>query len=310
MSEIELHRKLLGDAPRNAAFHAALKQAIQPGVSTVADLGAGTGFLSFLARQLGAAHCTLVEYSDTLDLAERLARKNKITGLTFIKAHSAQLKKPPQVDVVVSETLGNFALEENLLETAVDARRYLKKGGVLIPGKLRQFVAPVVAPRLQNELDVWPQVGYGLDLSEARTASLNNMYVKCVGNADLSNPSSAQLWDDLDFRAKTPPPSRRESTVKWDKPPTTVHGFALWWECELLPGIVLSTSPYEPPTHWEQIYLPLLEPLSLQPGDALQLTLTCDTRPEVGVRLQWKTEQKRGSKVLSAQAQDTFKGRW
>ncbi len=60
MSEIELHRKLLGDRVRNEAFQAALKKVIKPGKTTVADLGAGTGFLSFLARQLGAQHCTLI----------------------------------------------------------------------------------------------------------------------------------------------------------------------------------------------------------------------------------------------------------
>ena len=73
MSEIELHRKLLGDAGRNQAFHAALKQHITPGVTTVADLGAGTGFLSFLARRLGAKHCHLIEYSEALALAQTLA---------------------------------------------------------------------------------------------------------------------------------------------------------------------------------------------------------------------------------------------
>ena len=62
------------------------------------------------------------------------------------------MAKPPKADIVVSETLGNYALEENLLETLVDARRWLKKGGVLIPGRLRQYAAPVIASRLQAEL--------------------------------------------------------------------------------------------------------------------------------------------------------------
>ncbi|MEW6167725.1 MAG: 50S ribosomal protein L11 methyltransferase [Pseudomonadota bacterium] len=81
MSEIELHRKLLGDARRNAAFHAALEQLIEPGRTTVLDIGAGTGFLSFLARRLGAKTCTLVEYTDALDLAEQLARQRLAAGL-------------------------------------------------------------------------------------------------------------------------------------------------------------------------------------------------------------------------------------
>jgi SAM-dependent methyltransferase len=305
MSEIELHRKLLGDTVRNQAFHAALKAVIRPGVTTVADLGAGTGFLSFLARQLGARHCTLVEYSEALELAEQLARANRIDGLSFIHGHSAELRKPPQVDVVVSETLGNYALEEGLLETLVDARRYLKPGGVLIPGRLRQFVAPVSAPRLQQELDIWPGVGFGLDFSAARTVSLNNLYVKAVQRQDLGG--AAQCWDDLDLAAG--PPSRRSHTCTWDRLEATIHGLALWLEAELVPGILLSTAPDAPPTHWEQIYLPLLKPCVLESGDQLELTLSSDTRPDVGLRVGWRTRQLRGGKVLSDQIQDSLRGR-
>ncbi|MGH6755465.1 MAG: methyltransferase domain-containing protein, partial [Bradyrhizobium sp.] len=131
MSEIELHRKLLGDTARNAAFHDALKALIEPQRSTVLDIGAGTGFLSFLARRLGAKQATLIEYSDALELAEELARRNRIDGLSFIKAHSSEVRRKIAVDIVVTETLGNYALEENFLETAIDARRFLKADGVI-----------------------------------------------------------------------------------------------------------------------------------------------------------------------------------
>lgn len=311
MSEIELHRKLLGDRLRNQAFEAALKKVIKPGKSTVADLGAGTGFLSFLALQAGAKHCTLVEYTDTLDLAEQLARKNKITSLTLIKAHSAELSNPPKVDIVISETLGNYALEENLLETLVDARRYLNKNGILIPGKLRQYAAPVITSRLQCELDVWPQVGYGLDLTAARAISLNNMFVKLIRPGDVGGtPETAQCWDDLDFSpAAKAPASNRSHTLKWELDwGLTVHGYALWWECELVPGITISTSPFAPATHWEQIYLPLLQPCTLEPGDTLEVLLSSDTRPQSGVRVGWRTRQLRGGKSLSEQSQSTLRG--
>jgi protein arginine N-methyltransferase 1 len=305
MSEIELHRKLLGDTVRNQAFHAALKALIKPGVTTVADLGAGTGFLSFLARQLGARHCTLVEYSEALELAEQLARANRIDGLSFIRSHSAQLRKPPQVDLVVSETLGNYALEEGLLETLLDARRYLKPGGALIPARLRQFVAPVGSPRLQQELDVWPGVGYGLDLSAARSVSLNNLYVKTVRAQDLAGP--AQCWDDLDFAAR--PSSRRQQTCHWEGLEGTIHGLALWWEAELAPGITLATAPDAPATHWEQIYLPLLKPCSLGQGARLEVTLSSDTRPDVGLRVGWRTRVLHAGKAVHEQTQDSYRGR-
>lgn len=314
MSEIELHRKLLGDARRNAAFHAALAVMIKPGQTTVLDIGAGTGFLSFLARRLGAKACTLIEYADTLDLAEELARRNGIDGLTFIKGHSIELRRRLAVDVVVTETLGNYALEEGFLETAVDARRFLKPGGSILPYRLRQFVAPVFSDRLQRDIDVWPAVGYDLDLTPARTICLNNMYVKSLTSADLGDTrATAQCWDDLDLRPERPaPPSRRQRTIGWqaqDLPPAPVAGFALWWETELAPGITLSTSPFDPPTHWEQIYLPLLKRVDVQAGDTLELTLGSDTRPDVGVRVTWKTRQLRGGKAVSEQAQDSLRGR-
>ena len=314
MSEIELHRKLLGDPIRNQAFHAALKKVIQPGKTTVADLGAGTGFLSFLASRLGAKHCTLVEYTDTLELAEELARKNKITNLSFIKAHSAELAKPPKVDVVISETLGNYALEENLLETLVDARRFLSKNGILIPGRLRQYVAPLSSPRVTNELDVWPQVGFDLDLSAARDISLNNMFVKLVQPDDLPGKSSARCWDDLDFSPSADAPlSKRSCTVKWsakDLPGAKkIYGYALWWDCELIPDICISTSPYASPTHWDQIVLPLLQPLEIESSDSVDVTLSSDTRPSVGVRVGWRTKHLRSGKTVNEQNQDILRGR-
>lgn len=308
MSEIEFHRKLLGDKVRNDALGAALARAIKPGMA-VADIGAGTGFLSFLARRLGAGHCHLYEYSPVLALAKELARSNGITGLTFVGAHSAEVKKPPKADVVVSETLGNFALEEGLLETLVDARRFLKAGGTMIPCALTQFVAPVIRPRLQHEIDIWPRVGHGMDLTPAREMALNNMYVKTVQPADLPGEAATRQWDEISFASDgKPPSSQRKGTASWsDLGDATVHGFALWWHVELVPGVSLSTSPYAPPTHWEQVYLPLLQPVALGTGQELDLVLSSSTRE--GVRLVWETRVQQRGKPVSSQRQDLARGR-
>lgn len=310
MSEIELHRKLLGDRVRNDALHAALKHVIRPGM-TVADIGAGTGFLAFLARQLGASHCHLYEYSPALALAQDLARDNGIDGLTFVQAHSSAVKKPPKADVVISETLGNFALEEGLLETLVDARRFLKAGGVMLPRVLRQFVAPVIGPRLQDEIDIWAGVGHELDFSAARDLALNNMYVKTIRPQDLPGEAATRRWDEIAFDAHAKPASQRGGEASWlakDLRGATVHGFALWWEAELVPGVSLSTSPYAPPTHWEQVYLPLLAPLAPLAKEALELQLHSDTKR--AVRLIWESGlRKLDGELRSSQRQDLLRGR-
>lgn len=313
MSEIELHRKLLGDAARNRGLHAALKDAIArigPNCRVV-DVGAGTGFLSFLARRLGARHCTLIEYSDAIQLARELAQHNGIDGLDFIQAHSADVRGLPKADLVISETLGNFALEENLLESLVDARRFLKPRGMMIPSALQQFVAPVSSSRVQSEIDIWEDIGFQLDLSVARNLSLNNMYVKNIDVADLAG--ACKCWDTLEFKhSGDAPDSRRNATLQWPSESLnspTIHGFALWWDVEWMPGNSLSTAPDAAPTHWQQIYLPLLAPITLAADDVLELQLKSDTRPSVGVRLQWQAARVRGGKRGHLQALDSLRGR-
>ena len=313
MSEIELHRKLLSDKVRNDAFYAALKKLIKPGATTVADIGAGTGFLSFLARKLGARHCTLIEYSEMMQVAEQLADSNRIKSLSFIKGYSPELRRPLQVDLVISETLGNFALEEGMLETLVDAWRFVGKGGTVMPASLKQFVAPVVTSRLQDEIDIWKDVGFKLDLSAAREVSLNNMYVKTLRAEDLGGSADhAQQWDAIDFRPSSQKPSSvRRSTLQWRGQDlgARLFGYALWWEVELVAGVSLSTSPFAPPTHWEQIYLPLLQPLTLQEADTVELKLTSDTRAESRLRVTWHTRHVRGGRALQTQQQDITNGR-
>ena len=313
MSEIELHRKLLGDDVRNRALHEALKRSIKPGVTTVADLGAGTGFLSFLARKLGARHCHLYEYSGALALAKKLATLNRVAGLTFVRAHSTEVRKPPRVDLVVAEILGNYALEEGLIETLADAPRFLKPGGRIIPHRLKQFVAPVTRARLQETIDAWPAASHGLDFAAAREIALNNMYVRTVTPGDLARKGAGQAWDRIEFGSGGDRPSSvRTSGVSWaadEIDAEAVYGFALWWEAELVPGVVLSTSPHAPLTHWEQIYLPLLQPLEIRAGETLELALTSDTRPATGVRVAWETGVRRGGKLRDGQRLDTFRGR-
>jgi len=307
VSEIELHRRLLGDTVRNDALGKALARVIKPGM-TVADIGAGTGFLSFLARQLGAAHCHLYEYSGALALAKELAQRNGITGLTFVNAHSSEVKKPPKADVVVSETLGNFALEEGMLETLVDARRFLKPGGAMIPRGLTQFVAPVIRPRLQEEIDIFARVR-DLDVSPARETALNNMYVKSVSPADLPGQAAVREWDRIAFSPEgKPPASQRKGSATWEElGGKTVYGFALWWEVELVAGVALSTSPFAPATHWEQVYLPLLEPIALAADQKLDLDLSSSTRG--GVRVVWEARVRAQGKPVASQRLDLARGR-
>ncbi len=303
---IELQRKLLGDTVRNKAFELALKKAVKQG-DAVVDLGSGTGFLGFLASRLGAKQVTLIESGDILDISKKLAERNKIKNCTFIKKHSTEVRSLPKADVLISETLGNYALEENIIESIENAKRFLKPDGIIIPGKISQFVCPVTSDRLQKDIDVWPAIGFDLEFHEARTISLNNMFVKTIHADDLL-AGATELWDTIDFAKKNK--SIRTKTVTW-KPlhATVIRGFALWWDAELVPGVHLSTAPDKPVTHWEQIYLPVLESISLAKGERVELMLISDSRYDVKINLAWNVRKlDAAGKAVSEQALDMSRG--
>jgi protein arginine N-methyltransferase 1 len=307
---IEYHRTLLADRVRNAAFHGALSRVIVPGRTVVADIGAGTGFLGFLAAKLGARRVDLYERAEIGAVAEKLIRLNKLRNVKIWAGHSTDTMPEAEADVVVSETLGNYAFEENIIETLNDARqRFLKPGGIVIPGRVTQFVCPVVGERLYRELAVWDEVGYDLDLTPAKTMGLNNIYVRWFEAKDLLDGGRAvKAWDHVDFgkAAKT----TRNGEVSWriDKA-QRVYGLGLWWETELVAGVSLSTSPLSPKTHWEQLYLPALEPIAAEAGDTLAVRLRSTTSYEDGTNVAWTLRLLDGKgREKSKQALDLNKG--
>jgi hypothetical protein len=237
------------------------------------------------------------------------------------------VRHPPKVDVIISETFGNFALEETIIGNLNDARkRFLKPKGTIIPCALRQYVAPVVTDRIQRTVDTWAAVGRSMDWSPAREVGMNNMYVKEIRVEDLLSDGTLE-WDRMDCRKhndairkntvewrigvrrhrwpSTHGPARQRSGGQWP----TIQGFALWWEADLIANVTLSTSPYFPATHWQQIYLPLPEPLKVQSGDCIELQITADSRYDVRINVAWKTVHRNAQgKMLQTFSQDMRKG--
>ena len=134
------------------------QRVIVKGETTVADIGAGTGFLGFLAAKLGAKRVDLYEAAEVAGVARKLLRHNRLRNCRIFEMHSTEVVEPDRVDVIVCETLGNYPFEENIVETLNDAReRFLKPGGTIIPAAVEQFVCPVVSERFFAELAAWDE---------------------------------------------------------------------------------------------------------------------------------------------------------
>jgi SAM-dependent methyltransferase len=300
---IEYHRTLIADRVRNDAFEAALRAVIKKGVTTVADIGTGTGLLALMAVKLGAREVFLYETAEVAGVAAKILKANGARNCHLFPCHSTEMVDPPKVDVVVSETLGNYAFEEHIIETLADARRrFLKPGGVLIPRKLEQFVAPVVSDRLHREFAAWDATGF--DLSVAKTMSLNNIYVRTLTAIELLE---AKAWDAVDLGSDSR--SSRKGDASWKLKAATIYGFATWWSAELAPGIVLSTAPDAPRTHWEQLYFPLLSPIAAKAGDTVGVALRSRTSAEAGTHVAWvATHSDAKGREVSRQSLNLDKG--
>jgi len=273
--------------------------------SIVVDIGSGLGFISFAASRLGAKKCILYEVDTSVaQLSKIIAKQNRIQNCQILSMHTAEIKVPPKADIVVSETLGSFAYEENIIENMETAKEFIrnqegKLEGTLIPGKLKQFIAPVSGNQTFELVNTWDKIGFDLDFSLARKRSVSNMFQQSVSPTEIwKGKESTMVWDNLNFYEKNSS-IRRSRNLLWKIDSNMkLHGFCLWWEAELVPGVVLSTSPFEPKTHWEQVFIPVEEPVSCQVGDLVLIQLVSESSYDFGIDVEWQILVKRGEKMI------------
>lgn len=301
---IEYHRTLIADRVRNEAFEKALGTVIKRGETSVADIGAGTGLLALMAVKCGARDVFLYETAEVAGVAAKVLKANGARNCHLIPCHSTEMVDPPRVDVIVSETLGNYALEEHIIETLADAKkRFLKPGGTMIPRRIEQYVAPVVGDRIHREFAAWDETGF--EMSVARAMSLNNIYVRTLASEELLE---AKLWDTVELGLDAR--SARKGEASWKlRRAVSIYGFAVWWRAELVPGVTLSTAPDAPRTHWEQLYFPLLSPIAAKAGETVSVALRSRTSQEGGTHVAWTAKHLdgKGSEV-ARQALNLDKG--
>ncbi|MCP3915107.1 MAG: hypothetical protein GY711_06100 [bacterium] len=271
LTMFSMHRRLLADRARTTCFQRAIEGVVRPGDSVV-DLGAGSGILGLFACRAGARQVVAIDRGPFEPLVRGLYAENGFADrLVWIGKDSLEVELDQRVDVLLAEILGNFAVEEAMLCYFLDARRrFLKPGGRLMPEKVRLFVAPT-----RTDAPALPETRGPL-AGSARNAMRETCWAVDVAPSDLLG--EPVLLSELDLARAQPGHRvagkavlRIAADAAGDA--ASVAGIAGWFEADLGDGIVLSTAPWEPATHWRQVLFPLPEARSLAPGSEVVFSL-------------------------------------
>lgn len=182
-SYFDIHRVMLDDVARTAAYRVALEQ--NPSCvrgKRVLDIGCGTGILSMFAARGGAAKVVGVDgaadiakvaranaahngFGDVITIVqgkvEELIRADVGDSKSAAPEGSETLQKH-SFDVLVSEWMGYALLFESMFDTVIEARDFLlKPGGAILPDVAVLHVAGF--GRNATSLPFWDDV-YGFEM--------------------------------------------------------------------------------------------------------------------------------------------------
>nr|MDO8115775.1 methyltransferase domain-containing protein [Candidatus Sigynarchaeota archaeon] len=272
-----IHYLMLSDGVRTGAFKDAIFECVKPG-DAVLDVGAGLGILSFFASRAGAKKVVAVERTRIVDLAKKIADGNGLDAIEFINADVNEFRSQDKFDVVVSECIGPFVLQENMISDALKARaRFLKPGGKMIPRKIDMFLVPVESGIAYEDVSFWGNL-YGFDFTPVRHICEQTSFTRRIIEANLLSTPVLVKTIDLQEDDSISLDGSFHFTVSRQG---MFHGMCGYFEARLSDNVVLSNAPGARETHWEQQLFPASEPVSVQPGDAIDVQFSVDFHPNV-----------------------------
>jgi hypothetical protein len=203
------------------------------------------------------------------------------------------IELPERVDVIVSEWLGGFGIDEGMLVPVIAARdRWLKPGGTMIPRLVTAWSALANDRYLAETVEFLGAQPYGLELGGLVEMTVNEIsYSGSFRHLSASDSRSepGRLWTtdaDLVSLQQAQAPHEAETLLRV-RGQRTANALALWFSSELAPGIPLSIGPGDPPTHWGMTTAPLRSPVKLTPDTVVRARVRTAPAQPFGTWTRW-----------------------
>lgn len=293
-ARLSLHRWMLSDEVRNEAYRSAIAAIVKPG-DRVLDMGAGSGVLSIFAAQAGASRVHAVERTDIAAIAREIIASNHLSErIEVIQSDLEDIELPAKVDVIVSEWMGGFGVDENMLAPLVIARdRWLRPQGRVIPGRVTAFLAPMWVAEVHEELSYWRSRPHGVDFSVVaqHTANETIMAQWTLTAEDLLAPPQS-MWSHDAYtcslaEADRPFESSCTFTAARDG---RMSALAAWFDADLGHGVRLTNAVGAPDTHWGRYVFPLRGAIEIREGAQIKTNVRCDPASQGGCAMYWSVQ--------------------
>ncbi|XP_054888240.1 protein arginine N-methyltransferase 2 [Poeciliopsis prolifica] len=303
---LRLHLEMLSDRSRTETYRQVIvSNSASLRNKVVMDLGCGTGIISMFCAQLAKPSMVYaVEASSMVEHTRQLVKQNGCEEVvTVLQGRAEELELTEQVDILVSEWMGNCLLFEFMVESVLLARdRWLRDGGVMWPSSAALALVPCQADSYYTEKMAFWERPYGLDFTPLQPLAQQEFFTKpkfshLIDPEDcLSAPSDVICLNMYTVQVRDLEEMKGEFQFCVKKP-GIFHGFTAWFTVQFesleMGGatVELNTGPNADPTHWKQTLFMLDRPIQVYAGDSIHGNIVLRRNPvwrrHMTVTLHW-----------------------